>query len=212
MCPKYLTYFNKVLVVYLKFRFHWVSYIFSCWIRHPSKRWITGKSAWQIVALLRLFTGPPVRVSPEEKPCTHHIGICTDRLHFSLPAVPERNRSSCWQIQSCPGCAEGPSLNRTPLRQGWCHSEPGHPPGWATKSRSWWLASSCSQVGTEVPPQTPASVPGSRVHGPPARCQAGLGKGLSGALNLCVPQRWTLNTALEVGMRSGQLERAKVKQ
>lgn len=51
-----------------------------------------------------------------------------------------------------------------------------------------------------------------QVHSPPARCQAGLEKGLPGTLNLCVPQRWTLNTAMEVRMRSGQLERVKVRQ
>lgn len=82
--------------------------------------------------------------------CTHRIGICTDRLRFSLPAAPERNPSSCWQIQSCPWCAEGPNLNRTPLPRGWCQSEPGHPPGWATRPRSQWPASSWSQISLFV--------------------------------------------------------------
>ena len=51
-----------------------------------------------------------------------------------------------------------------------------------------------------------------QVRSPPAGCQAGLEEGLPGTLNLCVPQRWTLNTAMEGRRRSGQLERAKVRQ
>lgn len=121
--------------------------------------------------------------------CTHHIGIGTDRLHFSLPAAPERNRSSCWQTQSCPWCAEGPSLNRTPQPRGCCHSEPGHPPGRATGSRSRWPASSWSQVGTEVFPQTPASVPGSPGPRPAGQMSSRTGTGIiSNTQSVCSPE------------------------
>lgn len=66
-------------------------------------------------------------------------------------------------------------------------------------------------MGTEVSPQTPATVLGGPGTQPVGLMAGRTGEGVIGN-SICVPRRWTLNTAMEDGMRSGQLGRTKVRQ